>query len=84
MFPGDNKIELETGCLGSRRIFRLGKRRKTLLGRGSCSTTREEDYKLTSHIDEGSCDEEEEYQPIPKIEEQEAPLQILVHCMPWN
>ena len=38
--------------------------------RRSCSTTRGEDYELTSHFDEGSCDEGEEYQPILKREEE--------------
>ena len=36
-----------------------------MLGRGSCNTNREEEgYELMSYMDEGSCDEEEEYQPI--------------------
>ena len=64
MFPRDNGTELEAGYLRSGRRFRSRKRRKTLLGRGNFSTTREEDYDLRSHVDEGYYDEEEEYQLI--------------------
>ena len=36
--------------------------------------TETEDYNLESKFDEGSCDEEEEYHPIPRKEkEEEAP-----------
>ena len=65
MFPGDSGIELQLGFLRSGRRFKSDKRRKTLLGRGSCSTNRDEEgYYLISYLDEGSCDEEEEYQLI--------------------
>ena len=39
--------------------------------RGSCSMTGGEDYDLASHFDKGSCEEEDEYHPIPKNEEEE-------------
>ena len=69
MFPGDSGTELDVGYLRSGRIFRSGKRRKTVIGRGSCNMSRGEDYELMSHFDEGSCDEEEEYQSIFEGEE---------------
>ena len=58
MFPRDRGTKLDAGYLRSKRWFRSWKRRKNLLGRGSCGTSKEEDYQLTSHVDEGSCDEE--------------------------
>ena len=65
MFLGDSGIELEPGFLRSGRRFKSDKRRKTLLGRGSCNTNQEEEgYELASYLDEGSGDEEEEYQSI--------------------
>ena len=70
MVPGDNITELQDSYLRSGRIFRSGKRRKTITGRGSCSTTRGWDYELASHSDEGSCDKEEEYQLIYEGEEE--------------
>ena len=66
MFPGDIGNEVEASYLKSGRRFRSGKRRKNFTGRESCSTTRIGDYELASHSDEGSCDKEEEYQPIFK------------------
>ena len=74
MFHGDSRTELEIGCLGSGRIFRSGKRRKTVMGRGSCSATRGVYYDLVSHVDEGSCDKEEEYQLIFEEEEESEEL----------
>ena len=74
MFLDNNEIELEGGCLRSRKIFWSGKRRRTATRRGSCSTTGGEDYPLASHFDEGSCDKEEEYQPIFEKEEEEEVL----------
>ena len=70
MFPSDNRIELEGGNLRSGRRFQLGKKRRTMTRRGSCSMTRGEDYELTSHFDEGSRDVEEEYQLISEREEE--------------
>ena len=64
MFSGNSETELEGGILRSGRIFRSGKRRRTATRRGSCSVTGGEDYELASHLDEGSCDEEEECQLI--------------------
>ena len=57
MFLGDSGTELEVGYLRSGRIFRSGKRRKTMAGRGSCSMNRGEYYDLMSHIDEGPSGE---------------------------
>ena len=65
MFPGYSGTKLYSGFLRSGRRFRYGKQRKTMLGRGSCSTNREEEgYDLASYLDEGYCDEQEEYQSI--------------------
>ena len=61
MFLGDSGTKLEAGYLRSERIFMSRKRRKTLVGKGSCSTTRGEYYMLMPHLDGGYCDEEEEY-----------------------
>ena len=66
MFPGDSGTALEGGCLRSGRRFRSGKIRRIVTRRGSWSTTIGEDYELMSQFDGGSCDEEEEYQPILK------------------
>ena len=71
MFLGDSGIELEGGSLRIRRIFQLGRRRRTATRRGSCSTTKGEDYEFTSNFNKSSCDEEEEYQPIPERKEEE-------------
>ena len=65
MFLGDSGTEVEPVFLISRRRFISNKRRKTLSERGTCSTDREEEgYEFASYLDEGSCDEEEEYQLI--------------------
>ena len=61
MFPSDSGTALEGGHLRSGRKFWLGKRRRTMTRRASCSSTRGEDYELTSHFDGGSCDKKEEY-----------------------
>ena len=71
MFPGDSETNLEGGHLRSGRRFWSGKRRRNVTRRGSCSMTRGEVYELTSHFEGGSCDEEDEYQPISKREEEE-------------
>ena len=42
-----------------------------MIRRGSCSTTRGEDYELMLQFDGGSYDKEEGYQPIPEWEEEE-------------
>ena len=71
MFPGLGETELESGFLRSGRRFRSGKRRKNLFGWGSCNTEQEEEgYEFASYLDEGSCDEEEEYQPISEGDEE--------------
>ena len=65
MFPGYSGIELEPSFLRSGRRFKFDKQRKTPLWRGSCITDQEkEGYKIPSYLDEGSCDEEEEYHLI--------------------
>ena len=64
MFPIDSVTDLESRLLRSEKRFRSDKRRKNLLGRGSYITNKEEGYEIASYLDEGSCDEEEEYQPI--------------------
>ena len=51
-----------------------------MFGRGSCSTEREEEgYEFASYLDEGSCDEEEEYQPIS-----EGDKDVGIYCIPWK
>ena len=69
MFPGDSGTKLESVFLRGGRIFRYKKKRKTLFGRGSCCTDREEDgYELASYMDEDSCEEEEDYGPMSEGE----------------
>ena len=70
MFTRYTGTEIEDGYLRTTRRFRPWKRRKTVTWRRSCSTTRGWDYELTSHLEEGSCDEEEEYQLISEGEEE--------------
>ena len=49
MFPGDSGTELDPDLLRSERRLRSDKRRKNMLGRGSCNTDREEEgYELVS------------------------------------
>ena len=64
MFPGSTDPELEVGFLRSGRRFRSGKKIKTERGRQNPSLFKESEHKLRSHEDEGSCDEEEDYNPI--------------------
>ena len=54
MLLGYSGTEIEVRYLRSGRRFRSGKRRKTLVGRGSCSTAIGEYYEIESHVDEGS------------------------------
>ena len=44
---------------GSR--FCSGKRQRTMIGRESFNVTEREDYELVPHLNEESCDEEEEH-----------------------
>ena len=59
-----------------------------MLERGTCSTDREEEgYEFASYLDEGSCDEEEEYQPISEGDKEseestEAPEQERAYNLP--
>ena len=71
MFPGDNGTELEGGRLRSGRRFWLGNTRRTVTKRRSCNRTGGDDYDLTSHLEGGSCNEEEEYLPLYEREEDE-------------
>ena len=66
MFPKSTEAQLEAGFLRSGRRFLSGKRRKTIGGRWNPSLFEKSEYAFWSHLDEGSCDEEEEYQPISK------------------
>ena len=61
MFPRSSEYELGTGFLRSRRRFRSGKRRNVTGGRRAYRLSREGEYGCESYLDEGSCDEEEEY-----------------------
>ena len=64
MFPGSSEDDLDIGYLRSGRRFQSGKRRKVAVGRRAYIMPREGEYGCDSHLDEGSCDEEEEYRPI--------------------
>ena len=64
MFPGNTEPELEDGFLGNGRRFRSRKRRKTEEGRRAPSLFEESEHELQSQVDEGSCDEEEDYSSI--------------------
>ena len=66
MFLGSSEDELHTGFLRSEWRFRLRKRRKVAGGNRAYSLPREGEYRCESHLDEGSCDEEEEYSLIYK------------------
>ena len=59
MLPNDNETRIESGHLRSGRRVWLGKRRRTVTRRGSCSMNIGEDHELMLHFDKGSCDEEE-------------------------
>ena len=61
MFPGSSEDELDTGFLRSGRMFRSGKRRNIIGGGRAYSLPKEGEYGCESHLDEVSCDEEEEY-----------------------
>ena len=69
MFPGSSEDELGTGFLRSGRRFQSGKRRKVIGGRRAYSFPREGEYGCESYLDEGSCDEEEEYILVSEREE---------------
>ena len=60
----DSETEKEGGLLRSGRIFWLGKRRMSVTRRRSCRATEGRYYELATHLDEESCNEEEEYQLI--------------------
>ena len=64
MFQESIEPKLEAGVLRSGRRFRSGKRRKTEEGRRAPSPFNEIEHELQSQVDEGSCDEEEDYSPI--------------------
>ena len=55
---------MDTGFLRSGRRFQSGKRRKVEGGRRDYRLPREGEYGCESHLDKGSCDEEEEYSVI--------------------
>ena len=77
MFLGISKDELGIGFLRSRRRFRIGKRRKIIGGRRSYSLLREGEYGCESYLDEGSCNEEEEYSSISEREESGGSIESL-------
>ena len=62
---------MDTGFLRSERRFQSGKRRKVAGGRRAYSLPKEGEYGCESHLNEGSCDEEEKYSLISQIEELE-------------
>ena len=66
MFSGSSEDKLDTGFLRSGRRFRSGKKRKVAGGRRASSLPREGEYGCESHLDKGSCNEEEEYRMISK------------------
>ena len=63
--------ELHNGFLRNGRRFRSGKMRKVAGRRRDYSLPREGEYGCEWHLDEGSCDEEEEYSTIFEREESE-------------
>ena len=71
MFSGSSEDELDTGFLRSEKRFWSGKRRKVTRGKRAYSLPREGEYGWESHLNEGSCDEEEDYRPISEREEWE-------------
>ena len=71
MFLIDSENEQEGGRLRNGRRFQSGKRRRTMTRRGSCGTTGGQEYELASHLDVGSCDEEEKYQRVFEKEDEE-------------
>ena len=68
MFRGSSEDELDTGLLRSGRRFCTRKRRKVVGGRRDYSLPREGEYGCESHLEKGSCNEEEEYSPISERE----------------
>ena len=66
MFPRRTEPKLEVRVLRSGRRFRSGKRRKTKRGRWNPSLFEGSKHELWSCEDEGSYDEEEDYNPISK------------------
>ena len=66
MFSRSTEPKLEAGFLKSGRRFRSRKRRKTYGGRQTPSLFEESEYEFQSWLDKGSCDEEEDYNPISK------------------
>ena len=68
MFQGSSEDELDVWFLRIGRRFRSRKRRKVAGGRRAYSLLREGEYGWESHLNEGSCDEEEEYSLISKRE----------------
>ena len=64
MFLGRTNHELEIGFLQSGRRFISRKRRKREEGRRTPSLFEESEHELQSQVDEGSCDEEEDYSSI--------------------
>ena len=70
MFLGSTGAELEAGFLRSGRRFLIGKRIQTIGERRSPSLFGEREYDFGSHLEKGSCDEEEYYIPISEGEEE--------------
>ena len=73
MSSGNSEIEIESGRLRSGKIFQLGKRRRTVTRRGSCSATEGKDYELVSHLERGYYDEDEYHLIYEEVIEEEAP-----------
>ena len=64
MFLGSVEPEIEARFLRGGRRFRSGKRRKTIGGRHTPILFEASEYEVESRLDEGSCNEEEQYSPI--------------------
>ena len=64
MFPESTEPELKYGFLRSGRRFRSEKIRKAVRGRQTPNLFEESEYEVELRLDEGSCDEEEDYSPI--------------------
>ena len=78
MFLGSTGAELEAVFLSSGRRFLIGERIQTIGERRSPSLFGEREYDFGSHLEKGSCDEEEYYSPISKgVEEPEESAETL-------
>ena len=70
MFQKSTEPELEVQFLRSGRRFKPRKRSQTVGGRQTPIHFEESEYEAKSWLDEGSCDEEEDYSLIFEVAEE--------------